>query len=164
MIKVKINEREYRLEKKDNDYQLNQQKIGLDLSQLSKDEFHVISHDLSITTKVLSFSPEQKELTISIKGKTFTLKIMEENDEILEKMNFAVSNSLTHQKIISPMPGLVQKIMVKENDDVSTGETVLILNAMKMENVLKSPVTGKVNHILVKEGEQVEKGKVLIQF
>ncbi len=59
------------------------------------------------------------------------------------------------------LPGVVTKILVKEGDSVKAGETIMILEAMKMENEVKSPKDGVVKQILVKEGDRVEAGDVL---
>lgn len=66
--------------------------------------------------------------------------------------------------IKAPMPGLVLKIMISENQDINEGDSVLILEAMKMENVIKSPGTGKVKIIKVKERDAVEKNEVLVEL
>ena len=55
------------------------------------------------------------------------------------------------------MPGLVLKILKKVGDNISKGETVMILEAMKMENEIKSNVDGIITEIHVSEGKPVEK-------
>lgn len=57
--------------------------------------------------------------------------------------------------IHAPMPGLIAKLNVKEKDIVAKGDSLLILEAMKMQNDLKSPRDGTVQEILIKEGEKV---------
>ncbi len=59
------------------------------------------------------------------------------------------------------LPGVVTKILVKEGDSVKAGETIMILEAMKMENEVKSPKDGVIKQILVKEGDRVEAGDIL---
>ena len=59
--------------------------------------------------------------------------------------------------------GTVWKIEVKVGDTVSEGQTVVILESMKMEMPVESPVTGKVISVLVKESESVEEGAPLIE-
>jgi biotin carboxyl carrier protein len=53
---------------------------------------------------------------------------------------------------------------VKEGDDVQKGDTLIILEAMKMENSIKSSGAATVKSIKVKKGESVEKNQVMIQF
>ncbi len=67
-------------------------------------------------------------------------------------------------EIKAPMPGLVLDIRVAEGDAVKKGDTILVLEAMKMENSIKSPTDGLVKKISVKKGLAVEKNQVLINF
>ena len=62
------------------------------------------------------------------------------------------------------MPGLIVGINVAVGDRVSKGDSLLILEAMKMENNLKAPGDGTVNAIRATKGDRVEKGQVLVEF
>jgi len=66
--------------------------------------------------------------------------------------------------IKAPMPGLVIDLKVTTGDTVKAGDPLLILEAMKMENILKSPGDGTIKNVKIKKGESVEKGQVLIEF
>ncbi len=65
-------------------------------------------------------------------------------------------------QIKPPMPGKVVEIHVQEGDDISEGDPLLVLEAMKMQNDLKSPVTGKVTSVKVSEGQNVEASTVML--
>ncbi len=62
------------------------------------------------------------------------------------------------------MPGMVLNILVKEGDEVKKGDTLLILEAMKMENSLKATADGVIKKIVAVKGTAVEKNQILIQF
>ncbi len=64
--------------------------------------------------------------------------------------------------ITAPMAGVVTKILKKPGDEVQEGETVLILEAMKMENPINSPYSGVISEIVVKEGDKVGNGDPLV--
>lgn len=64
--------------------------------------------------------------------------------------------------IYAPMPGLVAKLKVKENDKVSKGDPILILEAMKMQNEITSPKDGRIKEILIEEGTKVSLEQKLI--
>ena len=66
--------------------------------------------------------------------------------------------------LISPMPGLIKDISVKEGQKIKKGEQIVIIEAMKMENILKSEKDCLVREILVKEGDSVSADEVLINF
>ncbi len=66
--------------------------------------------------------------------------------------------------VVSPMPGVILDIKVKEGDSVSEGQTVIILEAMKMENEIVSEFTGTVSAIRVKKGDTVDTDAVLVEI
>ena len=66
------------------------------------------------------------------------------------------------QTINAPMPGKIVKIFVKVGDEVTEGQGLVVVEAMKMENELKSPKAGKVTEVIAKEGSAVENGAPLV--
>ena len=64
--------------------------------------------------------------------------------------------------IRSPMPGGIVAVPVKEGQDVKKGQTVVVLESMKMENELKAPRDGTIAHVHVAPGDSVEQNKALI--
>ena len=66
--------------------------------------------------------------------------------------------------VTAPLPGAITKISVKVGDRVSTGDTVLMMEAMKMENSITSEASGTVKAILCKEGDQVQSGQALVEL
>jgi biotin carboxyl carrier protein len=65
------------------------------------------------------------------------------------------------QEILAPMPGKVVRVLVAVGDVVETGQGLLVVEAMKMQNEIRSPKSGKVERLLVKEGQAVNVGEVL---
>jgi biotin carboxyl carrier protein len=67
-------------------------------------------------------------------------------------------------KLLSPIPGVIVTVLVKDGDEVKKGQPILILEAMKMESEIPSPVTGKVEKIHVKDKAPVQEGQLLATF
>src|SRR6202142_2080642 len=65
------------------------------------------------------------------------------------------------QKLKSPMPGKIIRILVSEKDEVQAGQGIIVMEAMKMQHEMKSPKSGKVQKILTSEGSVVNAGDVL---
>jgi biotin carboxyl carrier protein len=82
------------------------------------------------------------------------------NSEKSSKATAAV-NGLDYT-VLSPMPGGIVEILIKEGDSVKADDTLLILEAMKMENEIKSPIDGVITSVSVKKGDHVEAGDKLI--
>jgi biotin carboxyl carrier protein len=64
----------------------------------------------------------------------------------------------------APMPGLLRALKLKEGETVTKGATLLVLEAMKMENNIAAPNSGRIIKIHVAEGESVEKGAKLLEI
>ncbi len=67
-------------------------------------------------------------------------------------------------KVLAVIPGTIQKVMVSVGDEVTAGESMLILEAMKMRNEIKAPHNAIIKKINVKEGEHVSKSYLLVEF
>jgi biotin carboxyl carrier protein len=66
--------------------------------------------------------------------------------------------------VMAPMPGLVVRVAVSPGDRVEAGQSVVIMEAMKMENDLKAEGEGVVESVAAVPGQAVEKGMVLVAF
>ncbi|MEI6054513.1 MAG: acetyl-CoA carboxylase biotin carboxyl carrier protein subunit [Lentisphaerota bacterium] len=62
----------------------------------------------------------------------------------------------------APLPGLIVEILVKEGQSVKSGDKLLVLEAMKMENTILAPVTGTIDKITVKVGDSVNGKQLMI--
>jgi biotin carboxyl carrier protein len=68
------------------------------------------------------------------------------------------------KSVTAPLPGSITKISVKVGDTVAAGDTVLMMEAMKMENSITAEFAGTVKAILCKEGDQVQSGQALVEL
>lgn len=66
--------------------------------------------------------------------------------------------------ISAPMPGVIQSVAVQVGDEVKHGQTVVVLEAMKMKNAIRSPRDGVIGEVLVRPGQSVSYGDVLVRF
>lgn len=74
------------------------------------------------------------------------------------------SNTVTPDKIVSPMPGKITKVFVKEGDKVMVGQALLVMEAMKMEYTLKSDLETTVETVSAQVNDQVQVGAVLVKL
>ena len=102
-----------------------------------------------------------KRLLIEVNGIKYDVKLEEIDDnEILEKS--AATSSKEVEIIESPMPGNIIKINVNEGDTVDSGDILMILESMKMENEILASKTGRVVSIEINQGDTVNMGDVLL--
>lgn len=107
---------------------------------------------------------KNKTAVFNIDNKLVEVAIEEPIDLLLNKMGIktGAKNKIDHIK--APMPGLVLNILVQEGDQISKGQPILVLEAMKMENVFKAPVDATIKAIKVNKGEAVEKGTIMLEL
>ena len=80
------------------------------------------------------------------------------------KSGTRVSSESNLGEMISPMPGKIFKILKKVGDEVKASETILIMEAMKMEHAIKAPVDGKIEEMPYNEGDLVDGGVELVRL
>lgn len=83
---------------------------------------------------------------------------------LMERMGIEEAAGAQAMELRAPMPGKVLEILVQEGQSVEEGEAMLVLEAMKMENVLRARTSGVVSSIGVETGAAVEKETVLISM
>ncbi|MHC1737067.1 MAG: biotin/lipoyl-containing protein [Ignavibacteriaceae bacterium] len=114
--------------------------------------------------EVIKVSENKNKIVILLNGFYFFCNV-ETRLEKKASQIVSVSEKAKHRsEVHSPMPGMVLKIKKKPGDEVNHGESVLILEAMKMENDIKSPFSGFIKDIYVSEGNPVEKGAILFRI
>jgi biotin carboxyl carrier protein len=164
MYQIKIGNHTYNLEQKEDQVFLNDNLFDVDLSTISDSRFHAIRNNKSYNIEIIELNKLDKTALVKVNSNIYTLKIKDQYDELLEKMGLNSLNISSVKDIKAPMPGMVIKILVKENDMVKKGDALLVLEAMKMENLLKSPIDTQIKSVKIKTGDKVEKNEVLLEL
>ena len=165
MLQLKINDNfDYKVEKSDDKLLINGTASNADIQQLSQSAYHIINNLGSFNAEVMSFDRESKSAGIKVNGNIYKITAKDQYDILLDKLGLSSLNSAKISEVKAPMPGLVLSVFVKEGDEVKKGDNLFILEAMKMENIIKSPADVIVKTIKIKPGDKVEKGQVLIGF
>lgn len=107
--------------------------------------------------------PSGTDYTVYTRGSHRTVSIL--NDERILRDSLMGGRSLGGQENLKAgMPGKVVKIFVKPGDKVKSGESLLIMEAMKMENEMKAKNDVIIEKIHIQEGNSIESGALLISF
>ena len=134
-----------------------------DLVRIGPGRFSVLIDGKSHSVLVLKEDREAKTVRLRVGARTCTVRIEEEQDRLMQTLGLdKVARKAGELK--APMPGLVINILVMPGDQVKKNDPVLVLEAMKMENLIKAPGDGVVKAVLAEKGRAVEKGQSLIQF
>lgn len=126
--------------------------------------FHIIKDKKSFTAEVLEADYSTKTFIIRINGNKYSLVVKDRFDGLLHDLGMDTLASTKLDNLKAPMPGLVLDVRVSEGQEVKKNDPIIVLEAMKMENILKANSDGIVKNISVKKGDKVEKNQVMITF
>lgn len=116
------------------------------------------------TARLLDINKAEKTLTLSLNGKSVLVNLKEPLDDLLHSMGLDKMAAAKVSHVKAPMPGLVLNVLVEAGQEVKKGDKLLVLEAMKMENIIKAAGDGKVGRIAVDKGQAVDKNQTLIEF
>jgi len=166
MYSIQLKDKSFELEfdkTKKNQGILNGENFTLDINK-SKNEYHILYHNKSYKVELVELLKEKNEVILKINNDKITCKVSTELDLLLKELGMDKSAKQKMNNIKAPMPGLVIDIKVDVGQAVQEGDTILVLEAMKMENNIKAPAEGVVKQILCESGQAVEKNDILIAF
>ena len=137
---------------------------NLDIEKMDGRTWHILKDHKSYYVQWVERSEDGKTFMLKINGQLLKLNAKDHYDLLLEQMGMSAANTAKATKLKAPMPGKVLDVMVQPGQTVAKGEGLLILEAMKMENMLKAEQDGTVKSVNVSVGDAVEKNNVLIDF
>ena len=165
MYNIKVNGKfDYKVEKKGDKLLINDEKTDADIVQHGLSAYHIIHNIGSYNAEVVNFDREAKIAEIKVNGTIYTIAAKDQFDVLLDKLGLNNLDSAKVSEAKAPMPGLVLKVFVAVGDEVKKGDNLFILEAMKMENIIKAPADVTVKAVKIKPGDKVEKNQVLLQF
>jgi biotin carboxyl carrier protein len=165
MYQINVNDKfNFEVEADQHQFKVNNEVVVIDRSESNAFSSHVLYQNKSYNIEVVSFDKAEKTATIKVNGRIYSLQIKDQFDKLLKQLGM---DNLATNKILqvkAPMPGLVLTILAAEGDEVKKGDNLLVLEAMKMENMIKSPTDGTIKKIAIAQGDKVEKNELLILF
>ena len=134
------------------------------LKAFTEKEFHFRYKNENYNIEVESFNINTKVAVLLVNNQKFEVEIEDELDALIEQMGLNANAVQKLENIKSPMPGLILDVLVKPGDEIEKGSKLLVLEAMKMENILLAEGEGIVKSIEIQKGTTVDKGAVLIEM
>jgi biotin carboxyl carrier protein len=153
---IRVNEKETLVNKKE--------VALLDIAKIGSSNFHLLHNNKAYKVSLLETDYSNKTLKIAVNGNTYDLKIEDEYDQQVKKMGLLAVTSQKVNSIMAPMPGLIIDVLVEEGQEISEGTPLLVLSAMKMENIILSQGAGIIKSIAIKKEDAVEKGQLVIEM
>jgi biotin carboxyl carrier protein len=137
---------------------------SLDIVDMGCQQLHVLRHNQSYKIKILLTDFANKKLTLEVNGNNYEMALADEYDQMVDKMGLLKAKTHKINSIKAPMPGLIIDIMVSAGQHVVAGTPLIVLSAMKMENIITSSGEGIVKSIVVDVNDAVDKGQLIIEM
>jgi acetyl/propionyl-CoA carboxylase alpha subunit len=145
-----------------NEVSINDKSHNSDVKDLGNGHFHIILDGRSVNIEVID--ADEQNPTIKVNRRVYQPIVKSETDLLLERLGMSAKAKKEVKDLKAPMPGLVLEFRVAPGDQVKMGDPLVVLEAMKMENVLKSPADVTVKSLNVNKGDAINKNTVLITF
>jgi biotin carboxyl carrier protein len=142
----------------------NKDVASIDALPTSAKTYHILQGNKPFIAEIIGSDFDQKNYTVKVNNSTYDVSISDGLDVLIKEMGFSLGSTKNIGSIRAPMPGLILEINVKVGQSVNEEDPLLILEAMKMENIIFSPRDGIIKSISVNQGEAVEKKQLLIEF
>ncbi len=136
----------------------------LDIAQRNDSQYHIIKDDKSYCIDVLHIDYETKEVRLKINGQIYEGKAENDLDILLKKMGIETKSKSVTNELRAPMPGMVLSVNIEKGKKITRGDTLIVLEAMKMENNLKAESDSIVKDVYCSKGDTVDKNQLLISF
>ncbi len=145
-------------------FKLNDIEITPDIAETGKGLFHVLLNNKSYTAEVIKHDRDEKLFHIRVNSNIYKIQARDKYDALLKELGFDAGSSKKASDLKAPMPGLVVDVAVSDGQEVKKGDKLIVLEAMKMENILKADSDGIIKSVRAKKGSTVEKNEILILF
>lgn len=143
---------------------LNGQPVVSDWASIAPNKYHVIFNHQSYTLELLGRDETGKLVTMMVNGQKQVVAIEDQYDALLKQLGMDKMVAGKVNEVKAPMPGLVLRILVEEGQSVQKGDALLVLEAMKMENIIKATGEGVVKKITVQPKLAVDKNQVMLMM
>jgi len=145
--------------------QINKQDaLNLNTSQNLDGSHHILLNHQSYRAEIIDSDFNKKIYKVKINNNEYKVNIFNDLDILIESMGFTSKSTKSVHSILAPMPGLILEINVQVGQTIKENESLLILEAMKMENIIASPRDGTIKSLAVGKGDAVLKNQLLIEF
>ena len=134
----------------------------LDAISQGNNSYHVIADQKAYRAKVLD--AKGKQLSVNVNGNLYEVTIADANDQMVKAMGLLEASAQKINDVQAPMPGLIVSIKVSPGQTIAKDDQLLVLSAMKMENILRAERSATVSKIKAAEGDSLAVDAVIIEF
>jgi biotin carboxyl carrier protein len=153
-----LNGEQYEVEiDKNGNISVNGNPHDVDFMDLGSSLYSIISNNKSVE---LVIEDDGGNVSVQMGGRLYEAQVLDERALLLAQRRGGLGS--TSGEVTAPMPGLIVALQVNEGDTVTKGQTVVILESMKMQNELKASIDGVVTGVSTSAGKSVDKNDLLL--
>ncbi|MEI7499582.1 MAG: biotin/lipoyl-containing protein [Bacteroidota bacterium] len=141
---------------------IDDHKYDIDIVEVENGVYSIIHNGHSYNVELIS-GESGKKFIVNTFAKTFNAEVIDAESKYIHNRNQGLEVEGSDQ-VLSPMPGKIVKIPVNVGDVVTVGQTLIVVEAMKMQSEFKSTGDKIVQAILVKEGDTVDSHQLMIKL
>ena len=165
MLQVTVNDKKaFSIIQEDGNFLIDDSAVDSDFAWQANGLISILYNGKSFTAVIEKTDRKTKEITVRVNGQLYKTNIQEPIDMLLKNMGMDLSAAQKVEPVKAPMPGMVLKVLVAQGQQINKGDALVILEAMKMENILKATASATVKSIKVGGLTAVEKGAILIEL
>ncbi len=165
MLKIKVNDKfSFEVTSEKNSTIINAETIKADIVRIDDRNFHILHNNISYNAELIAINRYEKSCTVKVGANIYSMQMTDQFDELLHQLGMDNLKAAKVSEVKAPMPGLVIRILADEGDEVEKGGNLFVLEAMKMENIIKAPADVIIKSVKVKPGDKVEKNQVVMIF
>ncbi|HEV2489417.1 MAG TPA: biotin/lipoyl-containing protein [Candidatus Acidoferrales bacterium] len=159
-VNVRIGNRERRVEIERRGghlhFRLDNEDVAADAIQLRPGIYSILLGGFAYEVRVNSGT---EDLLVQVNGRDYRAEVFDPRQWRRDRGELVEAEG--RQQVVAPMPGKIVRVLVKTGESVETGQGLMVVEAMKMQNEIKSPKSGKIERLLVREGQAVNSGETL---
>jgi len=165
MFKIRVNDQfDFEVNSEKDRLLVNGKSVICDIHQVNRSTFHILYQNRSYNAELIELNKADKTCSVRVNAQIYTMSLTDQFDDLLHQLGMDNLTAVKVSELKAPMPGMVLKVLVSEGEEVKKGSNLLILEAMKMENIIKAPADVVVKSIKVKPSDKVEKNQVMVVF
>lgn len=140
------------------------ERVAARLAEVDGTPVKIITIGERIHRVVAQRGQSRGQYALWVDGYRYDVEALDERTRAIRDLSGANSRASGPAPLVAPMPGLIVRVTVQVGDNVQSGQAVVVMEAMKMENDLRTQSSGIVSAVRVRPGDAVEKGAVLVEL
>lgn len=137
---------------------------GQSLRVVNFEQDHLLLTDGTREYEVWLVEKDSKYWKLNVDGTEILIEKQERLASLFEKIGFEEESKDKISEIKAPMPGAIVEVLVAKDQEIEINDPLVILEAMKMENIIRATAQGTVSDVLVESGSVVQKNEILVKF